>query len=102
MKLRYLACLIVFAAAPATAQQPGCGTFEAMRRQIEGEKYLERPVVEMKDRGGIRVVIWANPDTETWTMLRISPNGQLACVIEAGSAFGPAALEPLPAPGDET
>ncbi len=81
-KFAYLFALLL--GTPVMAQQPTCGPFDDIQKDLAA-KYGEKPLfVGLDDRGGL-LAIFLNKASETWTALVIRPDGQ-GCFIGAGNA----------------
>lgn len=80
---------------PGTAHaQPACGRAEAV---IEGFRleHGEVPQIEMRDSGGRRLILLANPRTASWSLFVLPPSNEtVACLVATGSAFGAAPPRP--------
>ena len=74
------ALMAVFFVSPAFGQS--CGNFQAAHNNL-AEKYGEAPVGEGLTHDGAALRVYANPETGTWTVLTIHPNG-VACVRASG------------------
>ena len=79
----------------AYAQGSSCGNYEVMSAYLQSDKYSETIVFSGEDNAGVGVVIFANPDTGTYTLLQTFPNG-VACIRQAGNEWrwGPPVVEP--------
>jgi hypothetical protein len=78
---------------PADAQT-ACGRAEAM---IEGFRleHGEVPQVEMRDSGGHRLILLANPQTGSWSLFVLpQANETVACLVAIGGEFGTAERRP--------
>lgn len=74
--------------------QPACGRVEAV---IEGFRleHGEVPQVEMRDAGGHRLILLANPQTGSWSLFVLPPSNEtVACLVATGGGFGAAARRP--------
>lgn len=67
---------------------------QSFRRAVCGESakliadlmklYQEAPVQEAVTTANEQVMIFADPDEQTWTLVLFSPNGKAACSLIAG------------------
>lgn len=81
MKLLALCFLLI--GSPALAQQ--CAGFADVTAFL-AEKYGEAVAVRGLDAAGNAIVMFANPDTGTWTAFIVTPDGN-ACRVADGVAF---------------
>ncbi len=92
-----LAAFLLFAAKSAPAQEAACAPASEVIAQISGDKYREKPAFTATLSGSrLPIVVYANPETGTWTVLRLHPPG-MACIVGAGRDFKAA---PAEAPGE--
>lgn len=85
-------CLgMLFYRTTAAHAEAGCAPYQDLKKILQGH-YNESPSGSgITDKGHAAVIVFASPDGETWTMVRIGPDGQ-ACMIAAGSNW----LEVIP------
>lgn len=62
-----------------------CASRDAVRQLLQG-RYGEKPIAEAVDSNGNVMQIFANPRTQTYTIVVTAPDG-LACMINSGDAF---------------
>lgn len=87
-----LVALVLLLAAGSAAAQPMCGPTERVATRL-GEQWDEWPVGRGLTSSGQSIVqIWTNPETGTWTVVEVRPNG-LTCIIAAGTHW---AMTPRP------
>ena len=94
MILLFAAILAAFLFLGAAQAQPACGRAEAV---IEGFRleHGEVPQVEMRDAGGHRLVLLANPQTGSWSLFILpSSNETMACLVATGRDFAAATRRP--------
>ena len=87
-----LACALAFVAVPKAKAQSACGFADPMVAGITGPKYREVPQFDAMVKtpaGPMAIRMFANPQTGTWTMLTLRPNG-MACIAGIGIGFRPA------------
>lgn len=87
------ALFAVMMSAPAQAQQPPCMPLPEFLR-ILSDEYGETPERRGYENSGAAVMVTANHEAGTWTILMVTPNGA-ACGVAAGQAWE--AIEPKPA-----
>lgn len=80
----FVAIAAVGFGSPAIAQMQ-CGGY-ADTLAAYSEKHGESIVTRGLDAGGNAMVILGNPDTGTWTLLVVYPNGT-ACLVAYGDAL---------------
>lgn len=78
-----LALCSLLIGSPALAQQ--CAGFADVSAHL-AEKYGEAVAVRGLDAAGNAIVMFANPDTGTWTAFIVTPDGN-ACRVADGVAF---------------
>lgn len=82
-----LAALILAAA------EPTCGAYIAIEAELAG-RWQEAVVGRALTTGGQMLVIFADPEGDTWTAVLVNPDAT-ACVAAAGTAWQ--AMPPPPA-----
>lgn len=87
---RLAAALAVSMPVAASAQAP-CGPLDQLAELLERE-YGEAVHSEGLADSGAIMQLWANPETGSWSIVIILPDG-LACLPAAGSAYS--RLEPV-------
>jgi hypothetical protein len=70
-------------AAPAVAQQAQCGPYADVTALVAGDPYREAKL-GVGDSNTASVELWVNPETGTWTLLALSPDGSSACLAGSG------------------
>lgn len=78
---------------PAQAQQPPCMPLPEFLR-ILSDEYGETPERRGYVNPALAMLVTANAEAGTWTILRVTPDG-MACGVFAGQAWE--AIEPKPA-----
>lgn len=73
---------LLLLAAPAVAQEPNCAPRTVIAASLT-QKYGEVQQFAGIAGDGMLIEAWANPETRTWTLLRVSPNGT-ACFVGEG------------------
>jgi hypothetical protein len=91
-----IASVLTLAAGTAHAQQAPCGNPVDIAERLAVE-FGEAPAARGIDAGGDLVVIYANPETGTWTVLLALPNGP-ACIVSTGTSWEPIAHVPTGRP----
>jgi hypothetical protein len=93
MKRLILAAFLL--ATPAMAQeQVSCFPVPDLAKVL-ADKHAELPAVEgVATDGKMRLVLFANPETGTWTAVTIRPNG-LGCLEMSGNGFELARPKPV-------
>jgi hypothetical protein len=81
-----LAALCALSALPALAQG-NCTTRAALTVAL-ATSYSEAPVIMGITSTGAVLELWANPETGTWTVLTVTPDG-VACIRATGDNFTP-------------
>lgn len=81
-----LAAIMALAAGPVAAN---CADTPTVVEYLAGQ-YGEQIQVTGIDNAGFAMVVWANPDTGTWTVTVSSAEG-ITCVISAGTLYDRAA-----------
>jgi hypothetical protein len=84
-----LALLLALVPIGAAAQNV-CADVAETRRQL-AEKYGEQRAFHGLSASGAMVEVWVNPDTGSYTAIRVLPNGK-ACLVDAGEAGTTVAL----------
>jgi hypothetical protein len=75
--------------APAAAE-PACGALDAAL-ELFRERHGEVPYVEMRNAGGHRLIILANPETRSWSLLVVPATAEaVACLVATGDGIAPA------------
>ena len=75
--------------APATAQ-PVCGALEAALEVFRAQ-HGEVPYVTMRDASGSRLIVLANPETRSWSLLVLpAASDAVACLVATGRDIAPA------------
>ena len=95
--MKYLALALALIATPAAAQQQ-CGPEVPVMKMLQ-ESHGEVPFAEGVSKRGARIVIVVNPETQTYTVLAVSPN-KIACLVDAGEGFQPAKVAEKPSKED--
>lgn len=67
-----------------TRPSKGCGKFDEMERVIITQ-YGEQPTLNLTSKDGILLVLYANPQTLTWTVMAVLPEQNKSCIMEAGT-----------------
>jgi hypothetical protein len=84
----------------AVAQTPGqapCAPYEAYAEGL-GKRFGERPVLHgVATGGGAEVIIFANPDSGTFSIGMRAPNGMF-CLMMTGDGMTPAPGKPSSGP----
>jgi len=92
-KLRAAILAVIFFVVPAAAE-PTCGSLEAALEVFRG-RHGEVPYVEMRDAGGSRLIILANPETRSWSLLVMpATSDAVACLVATGEGIAPARPRP--------
>jgi hypothetical protein len=74
---------------PAAAE-PACGPLEAALEVFRAQ-HGEVPYVTMRDAGGSRLIVLANPETRSWSLLVLPPTSDaIACLVATGRDIAPA------------
>lgn len=84
------------AALPAAAQSLQCGPLDQV---VEGLStgWKETPVGRGMQGGDLIVMVFADPDGDTWTIIGVGSDG-IACLLASGTAWE---VLPRPVPGVE-
>jgi hypothetical protein len=83
------AIVAAFLLVPAAAAEPVCGPVEAAL-EVFRVQHGELPYVEMRDAAGNRLVILANPETRSWSLLvRPAASEAIACLVASGRDIAP-------------
>lgn len=61
-----------------------CGKYDEMEKALISE-YGEQPTLNMTSKDGILLVLYANPNTLTWTVMAVLPEANKSCIMEAGT-----------------
>jgi hypothetical protein len=78
--------------APAAAQ-PACGPLETALEVFRAQ-HGEVPYVTMRDAGGNRLIVLANPETRSWSLLVLpSTSDAVACLVATGQDIAPVSKE---------
>lgn len=67
-----------------TRQSKGCGKYDEMESVIISQ-YGEEPTLNLTSKDGILLVLYANPETLTWTVMAVLPEVNKSCIMEAGT-----------------
>jgi hypothetical protein len=74
--------------APAVAQT-ACGPLEAAL-EVFRARHGEVPSVTMRDAGGRRLILLANPETRSWSLLVLPAGSEaIACLVAKGNDLAP-------------
>jgi len=78
--------------APAVAE-PACGPLE-VALEVFRAQHGEVPYVTMRDASGSRLIILANPETRSWSLLVLpATSDAMACLVATGRDIAPALKE---------
>jgi hypothetical protein len=95
----FAAGTLLFAASPVVAEEI-CGPFHVIDQHLSdkfGETLRERGATAS---GDAVVVLYESNDGNTWTLLRVTPDGK-ACLVAAGEGWGSEAHETIrPGPNE--
>lgn len=84
-----LALALALLATPVAADTPqllACLPVASLNAALQ-TKYREQPAAEgIASNGAARLVIWANPDTGTWTAAVVGTSGT-ACLVGSGEGW---------------
>lgn len=71
-----------------SAEKPAenCGKFSDIQNVII-EKYGEQPLLSMIQHDGIQLILYANPQSSTWTVLSVDKENDYGCFIDSGTEF---------------
>jgi hypothetical protein len=90
----FAATLAAFLFAGAAYGQPACGPAAAAIESFRLQ-HGEVPQIEMRDAGGHRLILLANPQTRSWSLFVLpASNETVACLVATGGDFGSAGREP--------
>jgi hypothetical protein len=80
---------------PVPAQaQPACAPVDTIIESLLLQ-HGEVPQAEMRDAGGHRLILLANPQTGSWSLFVLPrSNETVACVVATGGEFGAAVRQP--------
>lgn len=67
-----------------TRANSGCGKYDDMEKVLISE-YGEQPTLNMTSKDGILLILYANPNTLTWTVMAVLPETNRSCIMEAGT-----------------
>jgi hypothetical protein len=76
-----LASSLLFADTRASS---GCGKYDEMENVLVSQ-YGEQPILNLTSKDGILLIIYANPQTLTWTVMAVLPETNRSCIMEAGT-----------------
>lgn len=62
----------------------GCGKYDEMENVLVSQ-YGEQPTLNMTSKDGILLILYANPNTLTWTVMAVLPEQNKSCIMEAGT-----------------
>lgn len=91
-----LTTALLLAPAVASAEQPTCGSYTEFAEELAmrwGESVIERGL----SHEGVILEWWGNPETGTWTVLVVRPDGT-ACTDNFGEGYE--TFEPIAAGTD--
>jgi hypothetical protein len=86
--MKYVIPLFLLFTSSSYAETAACGDASKVYN-ILFKEYGERPFAEFVDRNNTNLIMFANPNTNTWTVIQITDNG-LMCAIDSGEKFRPA------------
>lgn len=87
------AILVAFLLVTPVLAQPACGPLETALEVFRAQ-HGEVPYVTMRDAGGNRLIVLANPETRSWSLLVLSPtSGAVACLVATGQDIAPVLRE---------
>jgi hypothetical protein len=83
------AILAAFLFVRPAAADPVCGPLEAALEFFRLQ-HGEVPYVTMRDAAGHRLIVLANPETRTWSLLVLPrPSEAAACLVATGNDIAP-------------
>lgn len=62
----------------------GCGKYDEMEKVLIMQ-YGEQPALNLTSKDGILLILYANPETLTWTVMAVLPEANKSCIMEAGT-----------------
>jgi hypothetical protein len=83
-------------AAPALAQQ-NCRSLDEVV-SLARDKYHEQLTMRAISQKGYMLMLFATEDGQTWTLFGLLPDGQTACMLDAGEGLQRIVAEDQPAP----
>lgn len=97
MRLIALLAAAILLAVPASAAQQ-CAPIAEARRIVDylAQKHGERLVFVGNVSGGVRLFVYANPSTGTWSL--IATDAEKICLASSGEGFRPPKPEDSPVP----
>lgn len=88
------AILAAFLLVRPVLAEPVCGPLE-MALEAFRLRHGEVPYVTMRDAAGNRLIVLANPDTRSWSLLVVPPTADAAaCLVATGQGIVPASRVP--------
>jgi len=80
------AALTACVAAPATSQESNTPVCDTLQNQTAflAEEFGEVPFISTSDHGDFVLILFVNPDTESWTEMYLDPETKLACYNNHG------------------
>ena len=85
MFVRCAAILAAFLFVGAAEAGPVCGPVRSALEVFQVQ-HGEVPYITMRDGAGTRLIVLANPDTRTWSLLVLSAGSEaVACLIATGT-----------------
>lgn len=65
-------------------QEQPCGKFSDIQEVII-MKYGEKPLLSLVEKNGIQLILYANPKTNTWTVVAMDVLKDMGCLIDSGT-----------------
>lgn len=88
------AILAAFLLVRTASAEPVCGPLE-MALEAFRLRHGELPYVTMRDAAGNRLIVLANPDTRSWSLLVVPPTSDAAaCLVATGQDIAPMSQVP--------
>ena len=92
--MKYVIPLLLLATTSVQAQQPAaCGDLKRAYNFLKKD-YGEIPFIEMTDAQGGRLILFANPNTNTWTVIQTVGEDKM-CALASGTNLRPADTKKL-------
>jgi hypothetical protein len=83
--LAYAVAISLYLSRPATAQAMTCDHYPTLAERLASE-FGEMPLARGLDWRGSIAEWWANPETGTWSLVTLSPQGY-ACIPAHGTSY---------------
>jgi hypothetical protein len=90
MFVRSAAIVAAFLSVEAARAEPVCGPIQSALEVFRAQ-HGEVPYVSMRDGAGNRLIVLANPESRSWSLLVVPAGSEaIACLVATGTDIAPA------------